>query len=245
MKANQGDGDRHNGNDRRAPALQEDEHDDHDERRRLEQGLVDLVHALGDEFRGVVDDLMCNTRREIAFEFLHSPDDLIRCGKRIGAGALEDPKGNGRVAVEVRIRHVILCTEFDARHVLQPHEASLRRSLDDDLPELTRVLEPPLRRYSQLERGIRRCRLLPQGTARDLDILLLDRTHHLTRRHAVGGELLRIEPDPQGILPLAEDDDVANSIQPQQDVAHIVTGVVGDIELIVGSIRREHVHDHH
>ena len=42
--------------------------DQHDEGRGLEQRLVDLVHALGDELRRVVDDLVFDPRREIRLE---------------------------------------------------------------------------------------------------------------------------------------------------------------------------------
>ena len=161
------------------------------------------------------------------------------------AGRWKIASATAGLPFEIGIRHVILGAELDARDVLQPDEAALGRGLNDDLPELARILEAALSRDRELERGIRRCRLLPQGAAGNLDVLLLDRLDHFARRHAEGCELLGIEPDAQGILPLAEDDEIAHAVEAQEDVAHVVAGIVRDVELIVGAVRREHVHDHH
>ncbi len=231
---------RENGHDRddgRAPALQEHDHHEHHKGRGLEEGLVDLVDALGDELRGIVDDLVSDSRREIRFELLHGLDDLLRSSQCICAGPLEDCEGHSRLSVQVRIRHVILGPEFDAGDVLQPHKMPLAGGLDDDRPELARIFETALRCDRQLESGIRWCRLLPQGTTGNLDVLLLDSADHVTRGHAVGGEFLRIEPDAYGVLPLAEDGEIAHALKAQQDVADVIAGIIRDVELVVGAVR--------
>jgi hypothetical protein len=46
-------------------------------------------------------------------------------------------------------------------------------------------------------------------------------------------------------LPLAEDDQVADAVQPEQLVADEVARIVRDVELVVAVVRRQHVHDHH
>ncbi len=48
----------------RPPALQEDEHDDDDQHDRLDQRLLDLLHALGHGQRGVESDDIVETRRK-------------------------------------------------------------------------------------------------------------------------------------------------------------------------------------
>ena len=121
-----------------------------------------------------------------------------------------------------------------------------RRRLDDDIAELARVLEAALRRHRIFEgvvAGVRRRRA--DRAARDLHVLLAQRLHDVARRHAVGRELFGIEPDAQRIFALAEDDEVADAVEAQQHVAHPRAGIVRDIELVVGVVRRQHVHDHH
>jgi hypothetical protein len=63
--------------------------------------------------------------------------------------------------------------------------------------------------------------------------------------HAVGGELLRVEPDAQRIFTLAEKKNVADSVQPDQYVADARAGVVGNIKLVVAVVRRKQMNDHH
>ena len=176
---------------------------------------------------------------------LHRLDDLPRRRDGIGAGPLEDAHADGSLAVEIGVGGVVLRAIFDARHVLHAHEPPVARRAHDHLPELARILEAPLRRHHELEGVVGRRRLLAEGAARHLDVLLADRGDDVAGRHAVGGELVRIEPDAEGILPLAEDGDVADALLAEQDVADAGPGVAGDVELIEGVVRREHMHDHH
>ena len=81
--------------------------------------------------------------------------------------------------------------------------------------------------------------------AGNLHVLLAQRLDDVAGRHAVGRQLLRVEPDAQRIFALAEDDDVADAVEPQQHVADARAGIVRDIELVVGVVGRQHVHDHH
>src|SRR3546814_16910603 len=60
----------------------------------------------------------------------------------------------------------------------------------------------------------------------------LFRSDHVGGGEAVGGELLRIDPDPQRELALAEEDQIADAVESQQQVAYPRAGVVGDIELV-------------
>src|SRR3546814_3191908 len=78
-----------------------------------------------------------------------------------------------------------------------------------------------------------------------LHVLLTQRRDHVGGGEAVGGELLRIDPDPQRELALAEEDQIADAVESQQQVAYPRAGVVGDIELVVAVVRRQHVHHHH
>src|SRR3546814_2854245 len=65
--------------------------------------------------------------------------------------------------------------------------------------------------------GVRR---RADGTAGDLHVLLTQRRDHVGGGEAVGGELLRIDPDPQRELALAEEDQIADAVESQQQVAY-------------------------
>jgi hypothetical protein len=235
--------DRDDGDQRRAPGLQEDDHHQHDEEHGFEEGGVDRAHALGDELGGIVDDLEVDAGRELRLEALHGADDLRRGAERVGARPLEDRQRHGGLAVEIGIRDVILRAELHAGHVQEAHQPPVRGRPHDDVAELARVLEAPLRFHDELEGVVARRRLGPKRAARHLDVLLLNGADHVAGCHPEGGELFRIEPDAQGILPLAEDDQqVADAIEAQQDVRDVVAGVVRHVELVVALVRREHVH---
>ena len=62
--ADQADGHGQRRDERRAEAAEKQEHHDHDEHERLDQGLLDLVHGLGDEGRRIVGDLPGQALRE-------------------------------------------------------------------------------------------------------------------------------------------------------------------------------------
>src|SRR3546814_18988889 len=82
--------------------------------------------------------------------------------------------------------------------------------------------------------GVRR---RADGTAGDLHVLLTQRRDHVGGGEAVGGELLRIDPDPQRELALAEEDQIADDVESQQQVAYPRAGVVGVIEIGRASCR--------
>ncbi len=64
-----------------------------------------------------------------------------------------------------------------------------------------------------------------------------------------GGEILvrepaRIEPDAHAVLPGTENIDIPDAFKALELLAHLQDGVVADVELVVGIVRRNHVHDH-
>ena len=85
----------------------------------------------------------------------------------------------------------------------------------------------------------------PDRAAGDLHVLLAQRLDHVAGGQPVGRQLVGIEPDPDRELALAEEPHVADAAQADQLVADPRARVVGDVELVVGLVRREHVHDHH
>ena len=98
---------------------------------------------------------------------------------------------------------VLLRADLDTRDVAEAHDLAFGTGLDDDVAELLLVRESSHGIDGQLEL---RC---PAGRGADLarcdlHVLLANGIDHVTRGQVASGQLLRIEPDPHGIVTAAE-----------------------------------------
>ena len=88
--ADQRNRNRHDRDDGCAPTLQEQDDDQNDQSRRFEDGFVDLIHGLGDEFGRIEGYAILQAGGEIAPRRLHCRNDTIGGLQGVGAGLLED-----------------------------------------------------------------------------------------------------------------------------------------------------------
>src|SRR5581483_8779362 len=88
--AEQRDRDRDHGDDRGAPALQEQEHDANHQEDRDKDGLDHLVDGLADKDGGIIDHLVVEAGRKRLAQRLHGVEHLMFDGERVGAGLSED-----------------------------------------------------------------------------------------------------------------------------------------------------------
>ena len=86
-------------------------------------------------------------------------------------------------------------------------------------------------------------RRLTDGATGDLHVLLTERGDHFFSRHAERGDPLGIEPHAHGIFTGSECEDRADTLDARQYVPHVQQRIVGDVDLIVGLVWRDHVHD--
>ena len=77
----------------------------------------------------------------------------------------------------------------------------------------------------------------------NLDILLLHRIRDVEGRQLARRHLVRVKPDPQTVVLLAEHRHVADAGDLGQLVFDIDRGVIAQVELILGVVRRKEVHD--
>jgi hypothetical protein len=159
--------------DRGAPALQEQDHDDDREDHRLDERLLHGVHGVARERDGVVDDLVGDAGRKRLLELLHRLADVVPRLERVGVRRLLHGEGDGGLEALVRVDCVVLRAELHARHVSDPRDAALRVALDDGVRELFGCLEAALRANAELIGGgivvERRC---ADGAARHLEIVV-------------------------------------------------------------------------
>ena len=135
-RADQRHRDREQRDDRRAPALQEQHHDDHRENHRLEQRFLHRVHRGARERHGVENDLVGDARRELALQLLHRVADVVPGLERVGVRRLLHAQRHGGLEALVRVDRVVLRAELHARDVADARDASLRVALDDRVREL-------------------------------------------------------------------------------------------------------------
>ena len=198
-------------NDRRPPALQEQQHHDHHEDHRLVNGLDQLVNRLRDEFGRIVADVVVEAFRKTGLQPGHRVRDAFGGGKRIRAGALGDEQRDRGLAQHEAVGGIVQRAQFDPRHIAQAHDAAVGTGLDHDVLELRRILQTAGESQVGLERAIgdRGAGDLPAG---DLQVLRADCRDDVARRHAQVLDLVRVEPDPHRIIARAEDLDVADAV---------------------------------
>ena len=93
----EGDEDRHDADDRRPEALQEEEDDEDDEDDRLEEGLLHLVDGDLHEVVRVEGDHVVDSRGEACLHLPERLSDRVRDVEAVGAGLLvDDDQGRRR-----------------------------------------------------------------------------------------------------------------------------------------------------
>jgi hypothetical protein len=192
----------------------------------------------------VVDDAVLDPLREARLQLVHGLAHGARQPQRVRSGRLEDSHGHGVVVVQQRAQRVPARGQLDAGHVAQPYDLSVGAGLDDDVTELLRVRQPPVRVHGQgVVDAIRRGRAAHYAGG-DLRVLFADGGDHVPRRQPARRHLLRVQPDAHGVVAGAEDLDLARARDARQRVLHLQHGVVAQVDHVVTVVRRHQVHDH-
>ena len=132
---------------RRAPALQEDEHDEHDQPDGLGERDEDLLDAGLHGRRRVERDLVVHAGREVLLQLLHRRAHRRGDVERVRAGELEGRDDAGGLAVERALLRVVERAHLDARDVAHAHERAVGVGAHDDVAELLGRDEAALRAH--------------------------------------------------------------------------------------------------
>ncbi len=219
--------------DRNDPEEQEDHRDDDDQ--RLAERREHLVDGVLDVSRRVVGNPRLHPGRHVGLDernlFADLPDHLERVGGRQDPDAHE----HRRLAVEPDVLLVVLGAEHHVGDVAEPDDHALV-FLDDQVPELLRRAQIGV--GDQVHRGHRTLR----SPERREGVVPGERVAQHRRRNAVSRHEVRLEPDPHGEGPIAEDVgalDAGDRAQPRLNDAN---QVVGDLVLIEVRRREAEVH---
>ncbi len=135
-------------------------------------------------------------------------------------------------------------TQLHPGDVFQASDLTVGTGTDDDVLELFLIHQATLGVDRELEGlGVRR-RRRTQGTGGDLAVLFTDRGDHVGGSQVARSGLVRVQPDPQGVVAHAEQLHVTHAAQARQLILDVEQGVVGQVEHVVAFVRRGQVHDH-
>ena len=171
---------------------------------------------------------------------LHALLDALGDIERIGLGQLEDGEARRRLPVELEGLAVLLGAELDAGDIAQPRypAAAGRIGLDDDVLELGNVVE--------LARHVDRVlEVLSGGHGRDAELsgpgraaLQIDGVDDVGGDQLARLQLLRVQPEPHGVLAGAEHGDVADAVDAGDLVEQIDGRIVRQEQAVVAAVRR-------
>jgi hypothetical protein len=166
----------------------------------------------------------------------------LRGPECVRARELGNCDADGGIAVGVGVHAVVARTELHPRDVAQPRDPAVVACVDDDALELCGVLEAAERVHGELERRAGRSGRLPDGSRRDLDVLLAERGNHVSCRQTELGNPLRVQPHAHAVLARTEQADIADTVDAREHVANPEQCVVAEIQRVATAVRRDQVH---
>src|SRR6202041_3406282 len=226
-------------NHRRPPVAEKDkDHQDNQKDRRtyrVDYVADGLAHSVG----GVECDFVVHSGREFFREPLQFGNGAPVDVERIRGGELSDAHADCVLTVKLQVRTVIFRAQFGAAYILQADQGAVGIRLENYVLELASLAEAPNRAHADLILLSLRGRLLTHLPGRYFHILLGKSVHYIRRGQSPSRHAHRIQPQPHGILALAENNYVSharNTLQRIPDVnievvAHEQRGVfvvVGD-----------------
>ena len=234
--SHQGNRDGQQRDQRCAPCLKEQEHNDDNQRQRLEEGMHHLVQGSADKVRIVDDFMILHIRREglgcILQEFL----DLRNAVHRIGIAGKLDSKPNGLLIVVLGYDRAALFARLNARHILETRIGAIAGRFQHNLAEFLRGDQPSLHRAGILLLLRIRSGHLPDDARRRLNVLLLNGLGHVCHGKPPLRQLVGVHPDAHGVV-RAKDLDLADARNALDGINQVDIRIVLQKLRLIGSVR--------
>src|SRR4029077_20797279 len=163
---------------------------------------------------------------------------------RIGTGQLVDEDDGGGLPIQAAKNAVILRAQLDSSNVFHSNLAAIRSFPQDDVSELFRRRQTALSNNRVGELLIVGSRLGTDLTGRVDRVLRLDGVDDVRDGDAQLRQLVRLYPEPHGILPRAKNLRLADTVQACDGIIEVDIGVVGQERRIVSAVRRRYGDQH-
>ena len=201
--------------------------------------LDGIAHEVG----GVIDDGIFQPVGEILRKLRHGGADIVADLDGVGARGLEDGQRHRLLVVQQRTQAILRGVNLHPRHITQPrnHAAGI---LDDDLLELFGVGKPALDIDGKLQLAGGAIGRAIDDAGRHLDILLAHRGDHIIGGQAQLGDLLRVQPQPHGIVARTEQLHAAHALDLGQLVLDVQHRIVAQVQHVVAAAGRAQMHHH-
>ena len=184
----------------RAPTLQKEEDDEHDEQQCLEEGMHNLLDGCVDVVCTVKDRLHLQSGREGLLRLL---EDLAHLGKRnhrVRVGGQLNTKADGGIAVKFRNNTILTLPRLNACDILQTDKRTVLARGDDDVAELLGGRKSSLHLARELLFLPVLRRHAADRTGRCLHVLLVDCLCNVRDSQSELREAIRIHPDAHRIV---------------------------------------------
>ena len=168
----------------------------------------------------------------------HQLADALYCLNCIGSGQLVNGDTGSGLAIQATERAVVLCAQFDPGDIFYPNDATIGLLAHDDVAKLFRRLQASLSQHGIGELLVRKGRLSSDLTCGVDCVLRLDRVGNVCNGDAKLCQLVRLYPQPNGILPRSEDLGLADTVRARDRIIQVDVGIVRQIIRIVRTMRR-------
>ncbi len=232
-RADEGYWHRERRDDRGAPALEKQEHHEHDEAHRLGERLEHLPNRLLND-RGCVErNRVLQARRERLRQARQLRKREGVHVERVGGRQRDHGEADRVTPLETEHRRVRLGAKLHPADILQANERAFLSGLHDDVVELGPLVEAARGAHAELI-GLALGRGRIANAARShVDVLLAQRIHDIARGQLPRGQAGRIKPDPHRVLALAEHEHVGHARHALERVLDVDVDVVRNEERIV------------
>ncbi len=200
-RSDEGYRDNEDGDERGAPALQEDVHHDHHERQCFQERLDHFADGDAHEGNGFERHHPVDIVREGFFQFRHPRFHPVGHIQRVGAGCEVDAHPGTGFAISLYVDRVTEGTELLPRNVGQAHERpGVGVAGHDDIAKFFRGEQAAAHFHGIFESLVFIGRRRTDDPCRRLGVLLLDGARHHGGCEAEVGHLLRVQPDAHGVI---------------------------------------------
>ncbi len=223
--------------------MQEYQHDDEDENNRFDKCLDHFLDGQANKRRRVIRINDLHSGRECFLKTGNSRLHAFRGADRIGAGGKIDADGARRHAVIAGLARIAFRSKLHTGYIVQPHQRTVGRALQNDVAELLRRLKAALGRHRRIELLAFFSRHRTELPRRNLCVLRLDGRGNIARHERVFGKLVRIQPDAHGIAS-TENAGIANAFDAFQRIVERAVDIISQVVRRQLFVRRDKADDH-